>query len=92
MVAVYNHWVGIMGQAMPPIDAQIIDYYNQNVRDTAVSSLDPMNLTVTCDSPQSHGKCDVKVIIPDGASDNFSGCVGVEEGGQHDNGTLLRLR
>ncbi len=45
MVAVYNRWIGIMGQAIPPIDTQIIDYYNQNVRDTAVSSFDPMNQT-----------------------------------------------
>ena len=45
MVAVYNRWIGIMGQAIPPIDGQIIDYYNQNVRDTAVSSFDPMNQT-----------------------------------------------
>jgi len=45
MVAVYNRWIGIMGQAIPPIDAQIIDYYNQNVRDTSVSSFDPMNQT-----------------------------------------------
>ncbi len=45
MVAVYNRWIGIMGQAIPPIDNQIIDYYNQNVRDTAVSSFDPMNQT-----------------------------------------------
>ena len=45
MVAVYNRWINIMGQAIPPIDSQIIDYYNQNVRPTAVSSFDPMNQT-----------------------------------------------
>ena len=43
MVAVYNRWIGIMGQAMPPIDAQIVQYYNQAVRPTAVSSFDPCN-------------------------------------------------
>ena len=43
MVAVYDRWINIMGQAMPPIDAQITEYYNQNVRGTAVSSFDPMN-------------------------------------------------
>ncbi len=45
MVAVYNRWINIMGQAIPPIDSQIVDYYNQNVRPTAVSSFDPMNQT-----------------------------------------------
>jgi len=41
MVAVYNRWMGIMGQAIPPIDQQILDHYNENVRPTAVSSFDP---------------------------------------------------
>ncbi len=45
MVAVYDRWIGIMGQAIPPIDGQIVEYYNQNVRPTAVSSFDPMNQT-----------------------------------------------
>lgn len=45
MVAIYNRWIAIMGQAIPPVDAQIVDYYNQNVRNTAVSSFDPMNQT-----------------------------------------------
>ncbi len=45
MVAVYDRWIGIMGQAIPPIDGQIVEYYNQNVRETAVSSFDPMNQT-----------------------------------------------
>lgn len=45
MVAVYDRWINIMGQAIPPVDAQIVDYYNQNVRPTAVSSFDPMNQT-----------------------------------------------
>ena len=43
MVAVYNRWINIMGQAIPPIDQQVVDFYNHNVRDTAVSSFDPMN-------------------------------------------------
>ena len=42
MVTVYDRWINIMGQAMPPIDAQITEYYNQNIRGTAVSSFDPM--------------------------------------------------
>ncbi len=41
MVAVYNRWIGIMGLAIPPIDQQVVDYYNQNVRPTAVTMLDP---------------------------------------------------
>jgi len=45
MVAVYNRWINIMGQAIPPIDQQVVDFYNNNVRDTAVSSFDPMNQT-----------------------------------------------
>jgi len=43
MVAVYNRWISIMGQAIPPIDAQIVEYYNRAVRATAVSSFDPCN-------------------------------------------------
>lgn len=45
MVAVYNRWIGIMGQAIPPIDVQILDYYNKTVRPTAVTSFDPCNQT-----------------------------------------------
>ncbi len=45
MVAVYDRWINIMGQAIPPIDGQVVEYYNQNVRPTAVSSFDPMNQT-----------------------------------------------
>jgi len=43
MVAVYNRWIAIMGQSLPPVDMQIVDWYNQNVRPTAVSSFDPCN-------------------------------------------------
>jgi len=45
MVACYNRWIAIMGQAIPPIDEQIINYYNENVRPTAVTLFDPMNQT-----------------------------------------------
>lgn len=45
MVAVYNRWIAIMGQAIPPIDAQIIAYYNEAVRPTAVTSFDACNQT-----------------------------------------------
>ena len=41
MVPVYNRWIGVMGQAIPPIDQQVVDYYNQNVRPTTVTMLDP---------------------------------------------------
>lgn len=43
MVAVYNRWIAIMGQSLPPVDMQITDWYNRNVRPTAVSSFDPCN-------------------------------------------------
>lgn len=45
MVAVYDRWIAIMGQALPPIDMQIVNWYNSNVRPTAVSSFDPCNQT-----------------------------------------------
>lgn len=45
MVACYNRWIAIMGQAIPPIDEQVVNYYNENVRPTAVTIFDPMNQT-----------------------------------------------
>ncbi len=38
MVACYDRWMGIMGQAIPPIDQQVIEHYNRTVRPSSVSS------------------------------------------------------
>ncbi len=45
MVACYNRWISIMGQAVPPVDQQIVNFYNENVRPTSVTLFDPCNQT-----------------------------------------------
>ncbi len=38
MVACYDRWMGIMGQAIHPVDQQVVQHYNQTIRPSAVSS------------------------------------------------------
>lgn len=41
MLAAYGRWMSILGQAIPPVDQQITQHYNQSVRDSAVNNFCP---------------------------------------------------